>query len=73
MAKHYRKTCDLCRQAPCETVKSARAMLGAWARERRRQMGDEAPDINKPVPDKDAMADALPELKPKTCPCPCHT
>lgn len=66
-------TCAKCIDTPCPIVKDAKKLLGTWARERRRQMGDAASDIGQPLPDQQALADKLPDdIFKVECDCPCH-
>jgi len=66
-----KKLCDRCMTGPCPTVKSTKRFLGAWARERRRQLGDATIDLRKGILDTKAMDEALPELT-HSCDCDCH-
>lgn len=66
-------TCKKCLEDPCPVVKSAKKLIGTWARERRRQMGEDAAAFGRPLPDQQALADKLPdEIFKVECDCPCH-
>jgi len=68
-------TCAICSNPPyCSVVSGARSILGAWARERRRQLGEAASDMGAGLPDRAAMDDAVAAALPTIpqCACACH-
>ena len=69
--------CDECVLRPCPTCAAARAVLGAWSRERRYQLGEDCYRMGIAVPDRAAMKAAIDKaLEPhrgKTCECECHS
>lgn len=69
-------TCEKCLNEPCPVVKGAKSVLGAWARERRRQLGAEAHNIDRGVKNQaemdKAMDTPLEKALKAVCDCPCH-
>ena len=65
-------TCKRCLDEPCDRVRATRKLLGAWARERRRQ----AAGLFGALADEDAMTKAVSkpvdEAFQATCTCECH-
>lgn len=70
------KLCQKCLSTPCDRVKAIRRILGGWARERRRQLGDGQEKLFSPIPDKTAMetavGPAVDEALAAHCDCECH-
>jgi hypothetical protein len=65
-------SCKKCMDAPCPVSKAARKMLGAWARERRRQGVGMFGDLQD-QPAMDAATDKpVDDLMEAKCDCECH-
>lgn len=66
-------TCDRCQAEPCARTRAVKKLLGAWARERRRQCSD---DIMGDLTDQASMDQAVMEpvqdVIEARCSCACH-
>lgn len=64
--------CAKCLADPCPTVRSVKRLLGAWARERRRQGAGLFGDLPDPQAMDDVAKQAVDGMGDYECNCACH-
>lgn len=64
--------CLRCVEDDCSVRRAARSLLGAWVRERKRQLGSRAADLTQDIPDRESMERAVPSFE-ADCLCKCHS